>query len=327
MILPVHWYTFLVPPAFFSGLIESLSQLNFDLNHLIFILETLCLPVMAIYFTARYLTPVFNRKLMDLEQSDRNSKIKTEKLRTTMWFNLMSSIFARGNQEKAAFRFMWKLTGRERLFKQTLLPSVGYIIIMIILPFFTKPVPLAELAKGDRFIFLLYVLLFVAATLPGSLITGSNQNTSWIFKTLPMDSPAIFFKGTIKAAYARFFIPIFMVFGLVTGYIWGVRIIPDIITVLLASYLFTLLFYFFQTPYFPFSTAKAASQGGMAGIRVMIIMGLAAAAGFLHNSILHLFSGSNLILIPLYIFLIYLVNNYLVFRKISWRTVDKMNIY
>jgi ABC-2 type transport system permease protein len=59
MELPVHWYTFFVPPAFFSGFIEGLSMNNWDVTHLVFIAEALVTPVVAIYITGKFLTPVF----------------------------------------------------------------------------------------------------------------------------------------------------------------------------------------------------------------------------------------------------------------------------
>jgi ABC-2 type transport system permease protein len=327
MVLPVHWYTFLVPPAFFSGLIESLSTLNFNLQHLIFITEAIVLPVLAIYLTGKYLTPVFNRKLMDLEQGDRNSKVRSENAGISLWYRMMSSLLVFNNEEKASFRLMWKMTGRERLFKQTFFPSIGYIVIIIIVQFLRKPVPFKDLAMTDKYMLTLYFLLFIAATLPGSLLTGNNQHATWIFKTVPVNSPANFFKGWIKAAFAKFFIPFYLVVGTIVCSIWGISILPDVIIVLMVTYLFTLLSYYFQNPGFPFTMEKAASQSGATMIKIFIIMALATAAGFLHNGLLHWFKNANLILIPAYGFIILYVNRILVYRQITWRKVDIVNTY
>jgi ABC-2 type transport system permease protein len=327
MILPVHWYTFLVPPAFFSGFIEALSTLNFNADHLLFLAETLIIPVIAIYFTGKYLTPVFNKKLMDLEQGDRNSKVKIEKAGISLWYRLMSTIFVYNHEEKASFRLMWKMTGRERLFKQTFFPSIGYIVIVVILPFFTKPVPLSELAKGDKYLFTLYILLLIAATLPGSLLTGTNKHATWIFKTVPVKSPANFFKGSIKAAFSKFFIPFYIFVGIGVCTIWGIRVLPDVFIVLMATYLATLLFYYFQYPGFPFASEKIASQGGAAMIRVFLIMALAGGSGFLHQFLLHWSGYANLILIPVYAGIIIYVNRIMVYRRITWKKVDGANTY
>jgi ABC-2 type transport system permease protein len=327
MVLPVHWYTYLVPPAYFSGLIESFATLNFDLSHLLFIAEAMVLPVAAIYFTGKYLTPVFNRKLMDLEQGDRNSKVISETSGISLWYRIMSSILVFNREEKASFRLMWKMTGRERLFKQTFFPSIGYIVIMIIVQFISKPVPFKELASGSKYLLSLYFLLFVAATLPQSLLTGNNLHATWIFKTVPVGSPANFFKGCIKAAFAKFFMPFYIVAGTIVCTIWGIRVLPDVFIVLITAYLFTILFYYFQTPGFPFTMEKSASQGATTMIKVFILMALAGAAGFLHSALLKWFSYANFILFPLYAIIILYVNRIMVYRKITWKRVDQVNVY
>lgn len=112
MVLPVHWYTFLVPPAFFSGFIEGVSLHKTELSNLVFSFEALVLPVVAVFYTGKYLTPVFNRKLLDLEQGDRASKVRIEKSHQSLWFRLMSLLFAYGTEEKAAFKLMWKMVGQ-----------------------------------------------------------------------------------------------------------------------------------------------------------------------------------------------------------------------
>ena len=327
MVLSVHWYTFLVPPAFFSGFIEGLSTLNFDQKHLIFIAEAIVLPIIAIYFTGKYLTPVFNRKLMDLEQSDRNSKVKIESASKSLWYRLMSPLFVFNFAEKAAFKLIWKMIGRERLFKQTLLPSFGYIVIMVLVPYITKPEPLSELAQTKQYLLFLYVLTFVGGTLPASMKIGNNPNASWIFKALPLHSPADFFKGAIKAAFTRFFIPFYLVIGTSVIVIWGITVLPDVLIALLAIYLFTLLIYFYGSYNFPFSMEKLASHSGGAFFKFFWIMVLAVAAGFLHYFLIDWFPYAKLLLIPIYAGAILYVNRILVYKKITWKVVDRVNTY
>jgi len=327
MELPVHWYTFLIPPAFFSGFIEGLSLNNWDVTHLIFIAEALVIPVAAIYITGKYLTPVFNRKLADLELGDRTSKVKTESTGKSFLYRIMSSVFVHEKDEKAAFSLMWKMTGRERLFKQTLLPSYGYFVIMMLLPFLSNPGKLNKISEGDNYLFILYFSVFVVATLPRALLTGANQHAAWIFKSIPLRSPAGFFKGTIKAAFSKFFVPFYII--VVTGLciIWGIKIIPDAIIAFLVIYLFALLSYYFQDPLFPFVSDKAAAKAGGETIKSLMFLIVGAAFAFLHKSLLHWFSFANLILIPVYVGLIYYVNKVMVYRKIRWKVVDRVNVY
>jgi ABC-2 type transport system permease protein len=323
----IHWYTFLFPAAFFAGLIEAITSLNFDQQHLIFILESLAIPIAAIYFTGNFLTPLFNRKLMELEQGDRDTKVKSEVNRTRFWFRLMNIIFVTSNVEGAAFKLLWKMTGRERLFKQMLLPSFGYIIIMIVVPFFSRPVSFDTLISSDKYLLLLYAFLFVAATLPAALLNGNNKNAGWIFKTSPLNSPSELFKGYIKAAFARFFVPFYILVGIAVCSIWGIKVLPDVVIALLAIYLFTLIYYYSQYPAFPFTMEKIASNSGERMIKVFGIIVMAVVLGFLHKYLLGWHSYTNLLLLPFYVGAIIYVNRRMVYRKITWESVDKVNTY
>ena len=327
MVLPVHWYTFLVPPAFFSGFIEGLSMANWDLTHLILIAEALIIPVVAISVTGKYLTPVFNRKLADLELGDRASKVQTESSRKSIWFRLMSLIFVHEKDEKAAFGLMWKMTGRERLFKQTLLPAFGYFVIMMLIPFLNKSGGQIKLAQGDNYLFILYFTAFIVASLPRSLLIGTNRNAAWIFKSIPMKSPAGFFKGTIKAAFSKFFMPFYILVVTGLSIIWGIRILPDAIIALMVIYLFALLIYYAQNPLFPFASDKTAAQAGGNTLKSFLFLMIAAAFGFLHKFLLHWFPFANLILIPVYAGIIYYVNRVMVYKQIRWTVVDRVNVY
>jgi len=327
MVMPVHWFTYLLPPAFFSGLIEAITTLNFDQQHLLFIAEALIIPSVAIYFTGKYLTPVFNRKLMDLEQGDRVSKIKTESGSESLWFRLMSLLFVHTYEERASFKMMWKMTGRERQFKQTMLPSFGYIIIMIIAPNINRNSTFAEFTSGYNYLLVLYVFVMISFAICNSLLIGSNQTSTWVFKSMPLASPASFFKGAINAAFARYFIPFYIAIGTAVCVLWGIKVLPDVFIAFLAIYLITLLLYYYQQPGFPFSLEKTAVQGGANAIKVFGLMAMAALVGYIHYFMLKWFSFASLMLIPVYGGAIYYVNRFFVYRKITWTEVDQANSY
>ena len=110
-------------------------------------------------------------------------------------------------------------------------------------------------------------------------------------------------------------------------YVWGIRVLPDALIAFLVIYLFTLLMYYFQNPIFPFASEKSAVQGGSAPIKVFGLLAVAAAVGFLHKFLLHWFTYSNLMLIPVYVAIILYVNKIMVPDKISWKAVDRVNVY
>jgi len=327
MVLPVYWYTYLIPSAFFAGLVESFTLNIFDIQHLIFIAEALLIPITAIFLTGKYLTPIFNRKLMDLEQGDKVSKIKIETARKSMWYKLMLSIFVHRKEEVAPFKLLWIMTGRERMFLQSFLPSIGYILIMIAVPFFRNSMDMDELVNGKRYLLILYSFMIVGSTLSTSLLYGNNRQAAWLFKTLPLSYPTAYFKAFIKAAFARFFVPFYLVLTLIISIVWGYKVIPDAFIAAMAIYFVSLLFYFFQYPVFPFTQDKIATQGGAAFVKIMGLMIIAVVLGFTHYFILKWFNYGSLILIPIYLGAIYYINRVYVYKKINWEEVDQVNTY
>jgi hypothetical protein len=327
MQVPVSWHSFLMPPAFFSGFVEAFSFGRFDLIHFEFIAEALVIPLTAIYLTGKFLTPVFNRKLMELELGDRSNKKDLSGSRIGIYYRIMSRLFVFKSEEKVAFTLMWKLAGRERQFKQAVFPAFGYIIIMILVPFFSKHESLASVLNSDRYLIILYAFLILAATIPVSTMHGAGSHASWIFKVLPVNSPAEIFRGFIKAAFALFFIPLYSFICIAAGVLWGIRIVPDIIVASLAIYLFTLLYYYFQEPVFPFTKEKVAANSGGNTIRMFVIFIFAIILGFLHKLLLTMVSNGSLILIPVYIGIIIYVNRIFVYRKITWKAVNNINEY
>jgi len=328
MVLSVNWYTYLIPPAFFSGLVDAFTSFVFDTRHCIFIVEALIVPVAGIYLTGKYLTPVFNRKLMDLEQGDRVSKVKTEKTHQSLWYRMMLTIFVHRQEEKASFKLVWTMSGRERLFMQTFLPSLGFIVIMIAVQFFRKSsFNVDKLVRTPMYLFILYALMLVTASLPAALLLGNNRHASWLFKTMPLSSPAHYFKGFIKAAFARFFMPFYLLVSVGICVLWGYKVIPDVVIALLSIYLITLLFYYIQQLAFPFTNEKRASEGGANFIKVMGLIIIAVMLGFMHFFLLRWFNYANLFLIPFYLGLIYYVNRVFVYKKINWEEVDEANAY
>ena len=110
-------------------------------------------------------------------------------------------------------------------------------------------------------------------------------------------------------------------------YLRGIRVLPDLIVALIAIYLTTLLFYYLQNPAFPFSVEKAASLGGAAMIRVFLTMAFVGACGFLHKFLLNGHNHLSIILIPLYLGITSYINRFFVYRRITWKLVDKVNSY
>ena len=322
MILHVDWFTYFIPSAVFAGFISAFSSPAFNISQILFVLEAIIIPIVAVYLTSRYLTPIFNRKLLLLENSDRATKVKISSGKSSIYYRLMEMLHARTIEEKASFQLAWRMSGYERLFKQSFFPSIAYTLILVAVQFFKKDIDITEIVDSKRYLTMLYLLIVVSFTLTNTIRLGTSQHAYWVFKTLPVNSPALFFKGFIKAVYARFFNPIFLILSIIIVSVWGISVIPDVIIAWLANYFCTLLMFYTQKPEFPFTQSKATNQGGVYMIKVFGIMIMAALLGWMHYGFIQLEVVGYIILIFLYVACIYLINNYLPFKMISWKKIN-----
>ncbi|GET20658.1 hypothetical protein [Prolixibacter denitrificans] len=325
MFVTVHWYTFLLPQSWFAGTIDAIATSNWDLNHLIFVALTIGMPLAAAIITGKYLTPLFNKKLADLEQGDRSSPVRKTSKVSGRWSRTAAKIFTRKAEERASFTVMWKMIGRERQFKLMLLPSIGYILVLLPLMFQGKH--MSSLGTSQMYLVLLYFPVLISATLANAVLVGEQKMSGWIFRSSPMNSPAELFRGIIKAGFIRFLLPVYFIVSAVVLFFWGPSKIDDIAIALLANYLMTIIIYYYQTPRFPFSMEKSAVQGGSNGIRVMLSMLIVVFIALLHWGLLSMPFHVSLLLIPLYLTLIWYVDYRWVYTRITWKEIDKNTRY
>jgi len=121
--------------------------------------------------------------------------------------------------------------------------------------------------------------------------------------------------------------PFYLILAITICSIWGIKVLPDVAIALMAIFLFTLLFYYFQSPNLPFASEKLAGQGGAVFLKIMGLMATAAALGFFHKFLLHWFDFAKLILIPVYSIAIFYVNRIIVYKKVTWQALDRVNNY
>jgi hypothetical protein len=316
-------YFLLIPPAWFSMLTVSWQIHNTMM--LAGAVIAVVVPLMAMVFIGKKLFYGFENTLVKLSAGDTsNAKVKPEKLRreNTLWFRLNSILLGVTKSELPIFRLMWKLVGRERLFKQSILPMLAYMIVIPLFSVFSKN-GMGDI--GQRYMTFIYFTIMTSSMIPSVLCIGSNAYTLWIYQTLPNIKPSSVFSNAMKAAFARFFIPVFILMAAPLFYFKGFVALADIVTVFLFNYFVAIAILYFQPPYFPFSQSRATSQGGKTALRMMLIIILALPLGFLHAYL----SGKNgwfpLVLSAIFLPILILIDKKWFPRKISWKLVENTN--
>jgi ABC-2 type transport system permease protein len=313
----------LIPPAWFAMLTSS-SQINNAIS-LTGALIAVVLPVIAMIFIGRKLFYGFENKLNQLSSGDAtNTKVKSESQQkgNNNWFSFITLIMGIKKDELPIFRMMWKLVGRERLFKQSILPMLAYMIIIPIFSVFSNS-GLGSIES--KYLTFLYFTVMTSSMISAIIIIGNSTHSEWIYRILPNLKPSSILSNTLKAAFGRYFVPVFLIMVAPLFYFKGVIALADIVTIFLFNYLISLSILYFQAPFMPFSQTKAVSQGGKTALRMMLIVFLALPAGFLHAYL----SGKNgwFVLIPSAIFLplLILIDKKWYPRKMTWKLVEVVN--
>ncbi|NHB67904.1 hypothetical protein [Perlabentimonas gracilis] len=319
--IATKWYTYIIPSTYFAGLTEMFSSLNFSANLVILSLVAIALPPLGLFTTGKYLTPIFNKKLSELEQSDKS----TSQTKSRTLANFLSKIFSFNEQERSSFVMTWRLIGRERLFLQTILPTFGYILFFMVFPFFKDFEGLTSLAETSKYFIILYSFCFVSASFSSAMSIGNNKGVGWLLRSLPIESPHHFFSGAMKSVFVRFLTPFYIAINLGVIAIWGTKVIVDIAVAFMVIYLTICTAFLVSPKKHPFSSDKKSNSSASTFVIFILVMASTIALGFIHYYGAQEFKYFPLILILVYGFSIYLVQTVIFKKFFTWKALDLAN--
>jgi len=322
-LLQPDWYYLFIPPAWFS-MFTVIPQDHGSIA-LVGTIIAVIFPILSMLFIGKKLFFGFENKLTQLNAGDvSNDKVKksSRSKENNGWFRFIALILGIPKRELPVFSLMWKLTGRERLFKQSILPIIAYMVVIPIFSMFTGN----NLGNWEtKYLTFLYFTVMTSSMIPTIITIGNNTQTLWIYRSIPNLNPSAIISNGVKAAFGRFFIPVFFLMVLPLFYSKGIIALIDSFTIFLFNYFVAYAILYFQSPALPFSQVKAAAQGGKTAIRMMLIIFLALPMGLLHN---YLSSKSGwLVALPWLIFIpgLLLFDKKWFPEKITWRKVEMAN--
>ncbi|HEY4389851.1 MAG TPA: hypothetical protein VGN02_00730 [Paenibacillus sp.] len=263
------WYQFYIIPVWFAAPFESVLHRNGDLIFTVFSLSGLILPVLAFIIYVR-LMPSMERHLQKL--ADPGGRPARGRGRLPYW---LSRIFCPSPQERGFFRLAWSMMGNERDFKLKVYPMLGFSIIF---PFIFLLGPgmgsgISELRGTEKYLFI-YFSGAMISTIIMMLQYSSKYKASWIYKALPISDYVQVYRGTLIAAFVRLIMPLFILQCVIFCFIFGIVIIPGLITAGLGLLLYTAICCFFLNNNLPFSRPFEAVQSeGMKTLPLMLLLG------------------------------------------------------
>lgn len=304
-----RWWQAFIPPLWFGATYEWLLRGQAAPHFIVFSLLAFVTPIVSILLYTR-LVPFFERSLQKLAND--SAKKSREHSR---WLDVVSRFVCSGREERTFFRFGSLMMGNEREFKLKVYPSLGFSIVFPFIFFFNvlRNQSFGEIAASKWYLNIYFCALLIPTVIMMLRYSGKHKG-SWLYKTMPLPSPAPIFRGTIKAFLVRLFMPVYLLESVIFIALFGARIVPDLIVVALSVLLYAVLCFLVFRKALPFSESFEAVKQNDSLIIIPLLLLLALFAG------VHL--ASTLVTGGVYAYMVLLaVLNVVVWRKgfaISW---------
>lgn len=265
------WWQYLVMPVWFGGPFEVLVSRNYSISFAAFSVLAAAGPVIAIILYIK-LMPSFERNLQKL--SNNVSKAQKE---NKMQNKVLPKLFCRSREERTFFRFSSQMMKNEREFKLRVYPSLGFAIIF---PFIfiineLRIESFSSVASGRAYLNIYFCALMLPTIIMMIKYSGKYK-AAWIYRVMPIENSPAIFKGTLKAFIAKLLLPVYLVESIIFTFIFGVRIIPDLIAVFLTMMLFIVICFRVLKAEYPFSLSFEGMQQsqGIIVLPLMLLLGV-----------------------------------------------------
>ncbi len=303
------WWQYLIVPVWFGAPFELVMNGMGNTYYIIFSSLALIVPIISIVLYVSFM-PSFEKNIQKLTNSSSKGKKEHSGI-----LNVLSKMICSKGEERTFFNFALHMLKNERQFKLRIYPSLG---LALVFPFLfiinnLRYEKLVDIASSKSYLNIYLCTIFVPM-LVMSMKYSETYKGRWIYNALPLKNTAPIFKGTLKALVVRLLLPLYAVDSIIFVIIFGVRIIPDLILVLLTILMFTVVCFKATGKELPFSQPFEAAQQGNGIISIVLMIFLAVLAGIHY--------ACTLAALGIYIYmLVMLILNIFLWKKsfnISW---------
>jgi len=286
--MPIHWYTYLLPPMWMANALQAVQQLKVDGPHFIMILLAVALPVFTFWVMIKFLAPSFAKKMAAMGNAGTQEEILinaageqkkglSEKLAPIVCIN---------KTEQAGFEMAWKMTARDKGFKIQFYPSLAYILVFVFIFIFKRGENFAntwaKLSSSESFLWSVYLPMFAISAAVPLIAFNENFAASWVYISRPLKQPGSLINGALKMLLVKFFAPIILLLFAFSYYVWGYKIIDDFVLGIFNSILVCLIISHVGKSYLPFSMQPNVNQQSGKFVRVFLQMAIIGSLVGLH---------------------------------------------
>ena len=319
----------LMPSYWFACLFNWVFTFNATSREMIAALLAILVPIASMYIVIKYLAPYFNQKLSMISGSEGVSETKNNPIKKNSkpLDETLASIVTNNAIEKAGFLFSWKMMARSRDYKMTVYPTIGYIVVYIIVILFTgnKDIKNLDILMADKIkltsqlIIGIYVSSFVLLTAINQMVYTEKFKAAWIYYATPLVKPGQIISGGIKAVILQLHSLTTLVFLIISVALIGFSIMPNIILGMINQILIAYIIAALAKKNFPFSRYLLNAKKSSSFIKSLYMLLFYGLIG-----VIHFFIFKNIYFITISIVisltLLYFTSKYI--KNLTWNEID-----
>lgn len=237
IVVTFKWWSIFIIPMWFAAPYELILNGNNSYFTLVGSIFSVFIPLISIGLYVK-LIPTFERNLQKLLSTSKSKKEKRSRLK-----DYFLSFICRTSEERAFYRFASLMMKQERDFKLKVYPSLGFsFVIPFIFMFNMMRSDNVDYSTSISYLNIYFSMLIIPSAVM-MLGHSAKYKAAWIYKVFPIKDYTDLQKGSLKAFLIKLYIPLYIVLSIVFCFIYGTRIIPDLLIVLVASCLYTIICY------------------------------------------------------------------------------------
>lgn len=290
-----HWWNIFLIPMWFAAPYELLFRNSITPFTISFSILAIVIPILSLWLYIK-LIPTFERSLEKLLST---SKSKRERNHPVKLFFL--KLICPSSEERAFYRFASLMMKQEREFKLKVYPSLGFSFIVPFI-FLYNSYSTEEIDFSTSLSYLnIYFSMLIIPSAVLMLGHSSKYKAAWIYKVMPIKDFSALEKGTLKAFIIKLFIPLYIILSVVFCYIFGIRIITDLLAVLVIGALYTVICYIVVGRSVPFTKPINEVNDGQSWMILILMIPIVVFFGIHYFMVKMLPYGSIVYLIVLFI--------------------------
>ncbi len=279
IVYQVHWWHVFFVPMWFAAPYEWILNGNIETMIILLAALAIILPIVAIIIYGK-LIPSFEKNLEKLTSQSKAKKSKVSKLG-----KILITLFIRSREEKAFYQFTGQMISQERDFKLKVYPSLGFSIVIPFL-FLYSGTNLGDISFATSSSYLtIYFTMINIPTIIFMMRYSGKFKGAWIFTILPIADFSMYYKGALKAVMIKLYLPIYFLLSIVFLFLFGIRIIPDLLVVFISAFLYAVICYQLLDKEVPFSMSFDSGANQQSWRLFLLLLPLPILAGIHYISI------------------------------------------